>query len=57
MGYKIIDYAGDTLEKGFVSYGAAWHWIYQRYTSAAIKELEVKVIREEEKDERDSSEL
>ena len=52
MGYKIVDYAGDTLERGFASYGAAWYWIYQRYTSAAIKELEVKVIREEEEDEQ-----
>lgn len=50
--FKIIDYAGDVLQDGFVSYGAAWNWIYQRYTNAVIKELEVKVIREEEEDEQ-----
>ncbi len=50
--FKIVDYSGDVVETGFISYGAAWSWIYQHYTNAAIKELELKVIRKEEKDEQ-----
>lgn len=52
MGYKVIDYAGDIVESGFVSYGSAWHWLYQNYTSIALKELEFKVVREEVEDEQ-----
>ena len=46
--FKIIDYAGDAVKSGFVSFGSAWYWIYQNYTKEIINELEFKVIREEE---------
>lgn len=44
--YKIVDYKGETVNNGFVSYESAWKWIYENYTNEAIRELEFKVEKE-----------
>ena len=57
MGYKIIDYAGDVVKEGLQSKSSAWGWIYSTYGYEFAKNMEFKVVREEEEDERDGSEL
>lgn len=55
--YKIIDYAGETIEEGFPNAKAAYVWLSFKFSEAFIHEMQFMVIREEEEDERDSSEL
>ena len=57
MGYRIIDYAGETLKDGFDTCGRAYSYLYISYSVDFIHEMGFRVIREEVEDERDSSEL
>ena len=50
--YKVIDYAGETLTNGFPSCEAAYRYLYISYSADFIHEMQFKVIREEESDER-----
>ena len=47
MSYKIIDFEGETVESGFVSYTAAWLWMHDLFTDKHIKNMEYKIIRED----------
>ena len=55
--FKIIDYAGETVKDGFGTASAAYTFLYLTYSVDFIKEMHFRVIREEEEDDRDSSEL
>lgn len=55
--FKIIDYTGETVKDGFGSCAAAYYYLALTYTVDFIHEMHFRVIREEEEDERDSSEL
>lgn len=57
MGYKIIDDYRETVKDGFGSCAAAYNYLALTYTVDFIHEMHFRVIREEEEDERDSSEL
>ena len=50
--FKIIDYAGETLTNGFPSCEAAYRYLYISYSADFIHEMQFRVIREEEEDER-----
>lgn len=50
--FKIIDYAGETLTNGFPSCAAAYRYLYISFSTDFIHEMQFKVIREEESDER-----
>ena len=52
MGYKVIDYAGETVKSGFMTVGATYNFLYITYSVDFIKEMGFKVIREEEEDEQ-----
>lgn len=49
--FKIIDYAGATVEDGFPNEFTAQCWMYSNYSRECIRELEFE-IREEEEDEQ-----
>ena len=51
MGYKIIDYAGETVADGFPNEFKAQQFMYSNYSRDCIRELEFE-IREEESDEQ-----
>lgn len=55
--FKIIDYAGETIEEGFPNARAAYVWLSFKFSGDFIHEMHFKVVREEVKDERDNSEL
>ena len=55
--FKIIDYAGATVEDGFVNARFAYTWLNEKFSIDFIREMHFRVIREEEEDERYSSEL
>ena len=55
--YKIVDYAGETVKDGFDACERAYSYLCISYSTDFIHEMGFRVIREEEKDERDSSEL
>ena len=52
MGYKIIDYAGETFKDGFDSCERAYSYLYISYNTDFIHEMGFRVIREEEEDEQ-----
>ena len=54
MGYKLIDYAGETVKDGFGSAAAAYNFLYITYSVDFIKEMWFRVIRGEEKDVEDN---
>lgn len=55
--FKIIDYAGETVEDDFPNARAAYVWLSFKFSADFIHEMKMKVIREEVEDERDNSEL
>ena len=55
--FKVIDYAGETVEEGFSSAVEAYRYIALTFSPDFIREMHFKVIGEEVKDELDSSEL
>ena len=55
--YRIIDYAGETFKDGFETCERAYSYLYISYSTEFIHEMGFRVIREEEADERGSSEL
>jgi hypothetical protein len=48
MGYKIIDYAGETVKDGFGTAAAAYNFLYITYSVDFIKEMGFRVVRKEE---------
>lgn len=52
MGYKIIDYAGEIFKDGFETCESAYGYLYISYNTDFIREMQFKVVREEEEDER-----
>lgn len=48
MNYKIIDYAGETVNSGFASYTEAFHWITSLFTKHHIKLMQYKIVKEEQ---------
>lgn len=50
--YKVIDYAGETIEEGFPNARAAYVWLSFKFSEAFIHEMQFKVVREEVKDEQ-----
>ena len=57
MGYKVIDYSGETVKDDFGSAAAAYHYLALTFSVDFIHEMHFRVIREEVEDGRDSSEL
>ena len=55
--FKVIDYAGETVEEGFPNVRAAYVWLNFKFTDGLIHEMQFRVVREEVEDERDSSDL
>lgn len=51
MGYKIIDFDGDTVQDGFYTATAAYMYMQDLYSKDFIKDIGLRVVREE-KDER-----
>lgn len=51
MGYKIIDYEGETLEDGFVTATDAYTYMSILFTKDHIKNMSLSVVKEEN-DER-----
>ena len=49
MSYKIIDYTGETVEDDFYSATAAYKFMSDLFTKEHIKNMGLKVIREENK--------
>ena len=50
MSYKIIDYTGETVEDDFYSTTAAYKFMSDLFTKEHIKNMGLKVIREENKE-------
>lgn len=50
MGYKIIDYEGETVRVGFSTEGSAWNWLYSVFTKDYIKDAGFKVVKEDDND-------
>ena len=55
--YKIVDDYRETVKDGFETCNAAYKYLASTYTLDFIHEMHFRVMREEEEDERDSSEL
>lgn len=51
MGYKIIDYEGETVEDDFYTSTAAYMFMQDLFTKEHIKTMGLRVVKEE-KDER-----
>lgn len=51
MGYKVVDYNDETVMDGFSTEGSAWNWIYSAFTKDCIKDIGLKVVKEDKKDE------
>lgn len=50
--FKIIDHKNETVKDGFKTSGDGWVWLRWRFSEAFIKNMEFKVVREEEEDEQ-----
>lgn len=48
MGYKVIDYEGETMKSGFSTPGSAWNWIHSSFTPAFITDMNIHVVKEED---------
>lgn len=51
MGYKVVDFNNETVRDGFSTEGSAWNWIYFTFTKEYIKDVELKVVKEEDNDD------
>lgn len=51
MGYKVVDYEGETVRVGFSTEISAWNWIYSTFTKDYIKDISLKVVKEEDNDD------
>lgn len=43
--YKIIDFEGETLEDGFISYGSAYHYLLSLFTPEHIRNMGLIIVR------------
>lgn len=48
MGYKIIDYEGETLEDGFVTATDAYTCMSKLFTKEHIKNMSLRVVKQED---------
>ena len=47
MGYKIIDYEGETVIDNFKTATEAWIYMQKEFTPAYIHDVNMKVVRED----------
>jgi len=50
MGYKIVDFNNETVMDDFPTEGSAWTWIYSVFTKDYIKDVGLKVVKEDKDD-------